>query len=161
MTIRRRTLFLIVLLTLTPVAWLVGQLVYTWWHIPEAYAAWDAGNLLVRYMEKNQNAWPDGWSDLKQLREEEPDVRLYWNSDQPDYFDRMRETIQIDWTFDPVTRMPRIPVRSTDGSELVCLWADPNGMVHSYLQLSTKPSAGTRSGEHPDQHADAEGGHRQ
>ncbi|WP_413432607.1 hypothetical protein [Crateriforma spongiae] len=133
MATHNRNLRLLLLLVLGVVVWFVGQIVYVWWHIPEAYAAWDAGTLLTRYMQKHDNEWPDGWSDLEQLHSDEPYLRLFWNADQPDYFDRMRDMIQIDWTFDPSTRTPGTPVRSTDGSELVCLWSDPNGMVHYYL----------------------------
>jgi len=111
----------------------VGATVYAWWHIQESYAAWDTGTLLVRYMEKHDGKWPNGWSDLEQLHHDEPYLRLRWNAHEPDYFDRMRKMIAIDWAFDPITRTPELPVTSVDGSPLVCLWSDPNAMVDYYL----------------------------
>ncbi len=107
------------LLVLLSGAWFIGRGVYMWWHIPEAYAAWDAGLLLVRYMEKNQGDWPDAWSDLEQLVRDEPEMRLYWNPQEPDYFDRMRDMIKIDWEFDTKDRTPADPVTSPDGTPLV------------------------------------------
>ncbi|WP_286762469.1 MULTISPECIES: hypothetical protein [Rhodopirellula] len=155
MTTRNRKLRLLLLLALGVAAGFVGQIVYVWWHIPEAYAAWDTGTLLTRYMQKHDNEWPDDWSDLEQLHSDEPSLRLFWNARQPDYFDRMREMIQIDWTYNPSTRTLRTPVRGADGSELVCLWSDPNGMVHHYLDhlnginLNDQESNATLIGDEP------------
>lgn len=160
MATRNRNLRLLLLVALAGTVWFVGHILYVWWHVPEAYAAWDTGTLLTRYMQKHDNNWPDDWSDLEQLHSDEPSLRLFWNADQPDYFDRMRNMIQIDWTFDPSTRMPRTPVRSTDGSDLVCLLSDPNGMVHYYLdqvnsgRLSDQESNATLMDDEP---ADAHG----
>lgn len=122
-------------------AYYVGATVYVWWHIPEAYAAWDAGTLLVRYMEKFDGDWPRRWSDLEQLHRDEPYLRLRWNAHETDYFDQMREMVAIDWGFDPRTRTPEVPVTSIDGSSLVCLWSDPNRMINYYLDQRKSPAS--------------------
>jgi hypothetical protein len=32
--------------------------------IPEAYAAWDVGTMLVCFMERNDGRWPKSWDEL-------------------------------------------------------------------------------------------------
>lgn len=115
---------------------------YVWWHIPEAYAAWDAGVLLVRYMETHDNEWPSGWSELEQSYADEPQLRLRWNPHEPDYFLRMKEMVAIDWDYDTNERNPKNPVTRPDGTLLVCLWADPNYMVNRHLDGDGPPING-------------------
>jgi hypothetical protein len=141
MSLDRRRLFTysFALVVLSYATYYVGATIYVWWHIPEAYAAWDTGTLLVRYMEKHDGDWPDGWRDLEQLHDDEPHLRLRWNAHEPDYFDQMRKMVAIDWEYDPTTRIPEIAVTSVDGSPLVCLWSDPNGMINYYLDRKDSP----------------------
>lgn len=144
MALNRRRLFIYssALIVLSFATYFVGGTIYVWWHIPEAYAAWDSGTLLVRYMEKDDGDWPHGWSDLEQLHQTEPHLQLRWNAHEPDYFDQIREMVAIDWAFDPTTRTPELPVTSIDGSPLVCLWSDPNGMIDCYLDRMDAPVSG-------------------
>lgn len=136
---RRLLIYSATLVVLSTFTYYVGATIYVWWNIPEAYAAWDAGTLLVRYMEKHGGNWPDDWSDLEQLHQDEPQLRLWWNAHEPDYFDQMRKMVAIDWAFDPATRKPERPVTRIDGSPLVSLWSDPNSMIHHYLERKGSP----------------------
>jgi hypothetical protein len=135
---RRLLIYSATLIVLSFATYYVGATIYVWWHIPEAYAAWDAGLLLVRHMEKHQGDWPDSWSDLEHLYRDEPHMRLYWNPQEPDYFDRMREMIAINWDYDTGNRTPANPVTSSDGTPLVCLWANPNFMIAQHLDADRK-----------------------
>ncbi len=112
----------------------VGRIGYVWWHIPEAYAAWDAGDMLVWYMRTHDNDWPNDWAELTAAVESEPALFLRGrHPDEPDYMDRMRETILIDWKFDPNNPENPTPILHADGSALHAYWSDPNGMVYQHL----------------------------
>ena len=112
----------------------VGRVVYVWWHIPEAYAAWDAGDMLLFYMRKHDDDWPESWDELESAIEAEPSLFLRGrNPDEPDYMARMRRTIKIDWAFDPSDPKNPTPVTRPDGSPLHSYWSDPNGMIYRYL----------------------------
>ena len=139
----RLFIYSLALIVFSFATYFVGGTIYVWWHIPEAYAAWDTGTLLVRYMEKHDGDWPDGWSDLEQLHHDEPHLRLRWNAHEPDYFDQMRKMVDIDWEFEPTTRTPELPVTSADGSPLVCLWSDPNSMIDYFLDRIDSPASDT------------------
>lgn len=139
---RRVFHYSIAFLAFALVVYFVGGTIYVWWHVPEAYAAWDTGTLLVRYMEKHGGDWPDGWPALEQLHHDEPHLRLRWNAHQPDYFDQMRSMVSVDWAFDPISRRPEGPVTSVDGSALVCLWSDPNNMIDFCLDRMESATVG-------------------
>jgi len=115
----------------------VGNIVYVWWHIPEAYAAWDAGEMLVWYMKANDDDWPDDWNDLRTIVESEPGPFLRGrNSDEPDYMGRISKMITVDWAFDPQNPVNKTPVTRANGSPLHCYWSDPNKMIYDRIQAS-------------------------
>lgn len=145
MTRKRRSpwFYAIAFVLFSILTYFVCSFVYVWWHISEAYAAWDSGTLVVRYMETHGGDWPGGWEDLEQLHGKEPHLRLRWNAHEPDYFDRLRTMVSIDWTFDTNARSPKTPVKSVDGTELVCLWSNPNEMVYRYLDRVQSDAGGS------------------
>ncbi|MCD0457923.1 hypothetical protein [Roseiconus lacunae] len=112
----------------------VARFVYIWWHIPEAYAAWDAGDMLLWYMRTHDDDWPDNWDEFQAAVENEPALFLRGRyPDEPDYMGRMRRTIKIDWSFDPTNPQNPRPVTRPDGAPLHTYWSDPNGMIFQYL----------------------------
>lgn len=131
------------LIALSLGTWLVGRIVYVWWHIPEAYAAWDAGDMLLWYMRSHNDAWPENWDEFQAAVEGEPASFLRGRQpEEPDYMGRMRRTIKIDWSFDPQNPKNPTPVTRPDGSPLHAYWSDPNGMIYWYLarQRNNEPS---------------------
>ena len=130
----KRTWLIVILIAASFATFFVGRIVYVWWHIPEAYAAWDAGDMLAWYMRTHDNDWPDDWAKLTSAVESEPALFLRGrHPDEPDYMDRMRNTISIDWTFDPTEPKNPTPILRADGARLHAYWSDPNGMVYKHL----------------------------
>lgn len=111
---------------------------YTLRHIPEAYAAWDTGTLLVEYMESHDGRWPSSWDDLLSVvRSASADqVKLRGpGTNQADVAFSLAKRVVVDWTFDPFGSRNQIPVTRLDGTKFPVLWqgADPNEMVRTYL----------------------------
>jgi len=72
----------------------------------EAYAAWDTGALLIAYMKTHDEEWPENWGGLLSTLETERGLGsgLTLRGGSPhdtNYHRYLRETIMIDWTFDP------------------------------------------------------------
>lgn len=146
MNILTRPWSIIGMIVLAIASCLVGRVVYIWWHIPEAYAAWDAGDMLVWYMRTHDDDWPDSWGEFQSAIESEPALFLRGrHPEEPDYMGRMRRTIKIDWTFDPANPNNPTPVTRPDGSPLQAYWSDPNGMIYQYLdrQKADEPNEGS------------------
>ena len=55
MSLRSNSVCLVVFVVLAGLGWLGYGLFATWRGIPDAYAAWDAGTLLVEYLETQSN----------------------------------------------------------------------------------------------------------
>ncbi|TWT66630.1 hypothetical protein [Allorhodopirellula solitaria] len=130
----KRPWLIIGVIVLSISSWFVGRVAYVLWHIPEAYAAWDAGDMLLWYMRTHDNEWPDDWAELQSVIEDAPALLLRGrHPEEPDYMGRMRRTVKIDWTFDPANPRNPTPVTRLDGSPLQAYWSDPNGMIYQYL----------------------------
>ena len=137
----KRISLVVVLITTSIVSLFICRGVYVWWHIPEAYAAWDAGDMLVWYMRTHDNKWPDDWDVLSAAVESEPSLFLRGRHlDEPDYMDRMKQTISVDWDFDPTAPLNATPILRADGRRLHAYWSDPNGMVYQHLGLDVPES---------------------
>lgn len=131
----KRLSLIAVLFGLSLGGWFIGRVVYVWWHIPEAYAAWDAGDMLLWYMRSHNNEWPESWDDFRVAVEGEPALFLRGRHPQePDYMGRIRRTVKIDWTFDPANPKNPTPVTRPDGTPLHAYWSDSNGMIYQYLE---------------------------
>jgi hypothetical protein len=108
----------------------------TWRKIPESYAAWTAGNLIVDYLNTHSNQWPRSWEDLDQAT----NCLRYVPVPQ------LREKIKVDWQVNFMLLMrevetnSRTPVRLVtrlDGSPLYAVWGrdtDPNTKILGYLK---------------------------
>ncbi len=112
----------------------VGRIFYIWRHIPEAYAAWDAGDMMIWYMKTHDNRWPQNWQELAAAIESEPNLRLRGrHPSEPDYLARMHKTIAIDWNFNPNHPVNPCPITRADGAPLHAYWEDPNRMIYQYI----------------------------
>lgn len=127
----KKALFMTTLVALLVGGAYVTRVVRTVGKLPEAYAAWDAGTLLVAYMRET-NRWPQSWDDLLSVAEPEVSYRGCGPEDR-DYGPRLRSLVRIDWSFardDPGAR----PVTRPDGSEFPVVWEDPNEMISDHLE---------------------------
>jgi hypothetical protein len=149
---RRKITLAIVGTALVPLAvigWFAYRIFFTL-NIPQAYAAWDTGTLLVEYMKSHNDHWPTSWDDLLTTLNTDSGrdipLRGAQAGDIP-YAQSLREKISIDWTFDPNHPDRHNPVTRPDGSAFPVTWqnADPNEMVRKYLadRAATQPSPPT------------------
>lgn len=111
----------------------------SWRLLPEAYAAWDAGTLLVEYLKANDDRWPSSWDDLLTVLESPggADIVLHGSrAGDVAYARSLREVVADDWSFDPLRIADANPVTRPDGSAFGVLWegGDPNEMVLEYLR---------------------------
>ena len=139
MSLRRKITIGIVLTILGAGTYIGYRVLYTWYHIPEAYAAWDTGQLLVKYMQINQNRWPSSWDDLVTVMNTEAGSRmtLYGaTAGDTNYALSLRRKVAVDWKFDPSRSDQASPVTRVDGGKFPIVWqgAEPNEMVHAYLK---------------------------
>lgn len=139
MTHRRRIISLIAIAVLAFVLWAGYGAFRSWRLLPEAYAAWDTGTLLVEYLRANDDHWPSSWDDLLTVLDlpRGADIVLYGSSGGNAACARsLRERIAVDWSFDPAQIADANPVTRPDGSGFGVLWegGDPNEMVREYLR---------------------------
>ena len=124
--------------------WFTYGIYHTWKRIPEAYAAWDTGTLLVEYMRQNDDRWPQSWEDLGTVlnHPEKTDFLIYGSYEDLPSSDqehaqgrRLSEMVTIDWSFDPEHPDNQNPVTTHEGKPFPVLWQgkNPNGMIRGYL----------------------------
>src|SRR5882724_4095127 len=81
--------------------WIGYRVVYTLRGLPDAYAMWDTGTLLVEYMKSHENRWPGGWDDLGETYE-----RLASGKIGNEHIhggmtlEQLRERVSVDWQAD-------------------------------------------------------------
>ncbi len=142
MMMRRRTIIsLIGIAVLALVLWTGYSAFRSWRLLPEAYAAWDTGTLLVEYLDAHDNQWPTSWDDLLTILETPRgrEIPLYGASaGDMEYARSLRDKVAVDWDFDPTHMAEASPVTRPDGSAFPVLWqgADPNEVVREYLNSS-------------------------
>jgi hypothetical protein len=140
---RRHKIIVIIVVPILSMVAFVGyfayNVVYTVRHIPEAYAAWDTGTLLVEYMQRHNDRWPSSWDDLLTVMDEKSRDQIMLRGSRAgdvEYAQSLRKMVSVDWTFDPGREQERLPVTRPDGSAFRTVWegAEPNEMVHVYLE---------------------------
>lgn len=144
MTRCRKILIGIIASVFIAVAVFVGcqiyALVYTVHRVPEAYAAWDTGRLLVEYMKTHDNRWPTSWDELLTVvhpsATNEFIMRGSHGPGDTNYLLALRNFVAVDWTFDPKRPDQRSIVTRSNGTKLMILWEDPNETVRMYLSDS-------------------------
>ena len=149
MTRRRKIVAILAAAALAILGYFAFGVIDTVQHIPEAYAAWDTGTLLVAYMKSHDDQWPKSWDDLLTVLESEEGRNLPLRGaavGDSAYAQSLKKTVSIDWSFSPDRFSEEEPVRRSDGSSFHLLWqsADPNKMVKSYLQdrITTRSTNG-------------------
>lgn len=139
MTHRRRIISLIAIGALAFVLWAGYGAFRSWRLLPEAYAAWDTGTLLVEYLKASDDRWPSSWDDLLTVLDSPGgmDIPLYGSqAGDVAYARSLRVRIAVDWSFDRARIADADPVTRPDGSAFDVLWegGDPNEMVRGYLR---------------------------
>jgi hypothetical protein len=145
---RRRRIILAVAIVIVVVAgWMAYGFFRTLRRIPEAYAAWDTGTLLVEYLQRHEDRWPTSWDDLLTVMDGEVGRRIPLRGAQAgdlEYARSLADKVAIDWAFDPRRNDQPNPVTRPDGGAFPMVWqgAEPNEMVRAYLQgnVTTQPS---------------------
>lgn len=135
----RRILLLTITAALCVGLVILAQAYSTWRHLPEAYAAWDTGTLLVEYM-KAEGRWPSSWQDLSKFATAGEDDRQFTlrgssRPEWPEYIAGLPDLVAVDWSYDPRAVYAGDPVRRASGGAFPVLWdgGDPNRMVRDYL----------------------------
>jgi hypothetical protein len=120
--------------------WFGYGIVHTLNHIPEAYAAWDTGTLLVEYMRSHDNRWPTSWDDLLTVLNTDSGRQILLRGARAGdliYARSLRNYVSVNWSFDPMhpDSQPN-PITRPDGSRFPVVWsgAEPNEMVREYLR---------------------------
>jgi hypothetical protein len=120
----------------------VYQMVHS--KIPESYAAWTTGNLMVEYLQTHTNRWPRSWDDLQEATNslQEKGMPLYLPMGQ------LQERVKIDWQVDTRGLLQMIQDNSNivihvvsrlDGSRLESVWGadtEPNAKIVRYLKAA-------------------------
>jgi hypothetical protein len=130
--------------------------------IPESYAAWTTGNLIVDYLANHENQWPRSWEDLDQAT----------NCQRYTKIEALKTKVKIDWEVSwnhllQSTRtnrsVPLCLVTRPNGKKLCADWGpdtDPNNKIKNYVlwvltesasykDISTDKQAESRDSLHP------------
>jgi hypothetical protein len=142
MSLRRKITVAVVLTILGVAAYFGYGMIYTLRHIPEAYAAWDTGTLLVEYMKSHNGRWPSSWDDLLSVMSNSSSNQIELrgaSAGDTNYTLSLREKVAIDWKFDPARSGQGSPVTRPNGAKFPIVWehAEPNEMVRTYLGAIT------------------------
>jgi hypothetical protein len=137
----RRTVLLCLLAAIFGLLFTLVHTLYRVVHVllPQKYAAWTAGDLLVEYMDTHEGKWPRGWKDLSEATNTLPakGVPLLWN------FGKLPEIVRIDWNVQPEilakaalaggTSRVKV-VTQLDGAQLSAMSGhEPNSAIAAYL----------------------------
>ena len=141
----RRIITGLVVLALLGVGWVGYSFYVTWKGIPDAYAAWDAGTLVIEYLDTHDGQWPRSWEELYSAAEtlEDHGRQFRGNNGAGGFiYGDLRDVVAIDWeadvraiaAFDWNSGKLRVITRA-DGTDFPVVWegAEPNEMVWSYL----------------------------
>ena len=117
------------------VLYVIGSTFNVYRKIPESYAAWTTGNLIVDYLNTYSNQWPRSWEDLDKAT----------NCLRYTPIESLRTTVKINWTvnFEDLLlsaatnhATPLKLVTRPDGSKLHAKWGpgtEPNNKIKGYL----------------------------
>jgi hypothetical protein len=147
MTRGRKIALVVVIAIFGVIGWIAYGFLHTLRGIPEAYAAWDTGTLLIEYMKHHDDQWPESWDELLKVLDSDEGRKIPLRGAQAGdiaYARALREKVEVDWAFDPANPTGN-PVTPVGGGKFSVVWdgAEPNEMVRYYLSecASTRPSA--------------------
>ena len=151
MTNLRKVVYASLAVVATGVAFLGWSVLDTWRRLPEAYAAWDVGTMLVCFMERNDNRWPSSWNELAaSIKPDDECVFCRGVEDgedrshgYPKTIEKLKRMVRIDWKFVPTKGKMQYPVTTSDGKGFTVVWsgAEPNEMVYRWIMLGEKDSS--------------------
>lgn len=124
-----RTIVVGVVLTIVIGVWMVHQ---TLEGVRNSYAVWWVADLVVVYMETNENRWPRNWDDLR-----EPYTICTGRSGAPWTFEELQSRVDVDWQADPTRLAKQSSFRVIwlkDGSDAHWESRNPNTIIREYLQ---------------------------
>jgi len=137
---------------------MVGYDLYRMEHskIPESYAAWTTGNLMVEYLQTHTNQWPRSWEDLRLATKSlhEKGMPVYMPIEQLQGF------VKIDWQVDTGRLLQAAHndsnitihiVTRLDGSKLFAVWGpdtEPNAKIMRYMRTTLTASSNALESQH-------------
>lgn len=126
------------------IIWFIGSFINVYRKLPESYAAWTTGNLIVDYLNTHSNRWPQSWDDLESAT----------NCLRYVPIEKLRTKVLVKWEtkFDDLIKATRSNratqfklVTRPDGTKLHAVWGpdtDPNNKIKSYvLWVLTEPAS--------------------
>jgi hypothetical protein len=139
----KRILLVLAVAAIAAIGWFTFRAWYTLDHLPEAYAAWDAGTLLVEYMKAHENRWPGSWDELLAVFDGEAGSTIPLRGSHTgdvEYARTLQRVVKVDWTFDPARPRGVSPVTRLDGTAFPIVWecGEPNEMVRARLEAGSK-----------------------
>ncbi|MCD0461151.1 hypothetical protein [Roseiconus lacunae] len=136
-----RTVLLIVIVL--GISFAVYTAIHTYRSLPEAYAAWDTGTLLVAFMQVNGDQWPTDWDDLVSVRDSSRPMIFSGGytsrgefSDNGEVKRQLSKYVSVDWSYESFSGSLANPVTRLDGSKFDVVWVggEPNEMIRTYVQ---------------------------
>lgn len=115
--------------------------------MPEWYAAWEVGDLIVESIEINDGRWPQGWDDLRAAAAS----RSNRGETAHQAFERLPRRVKVDWSVDPEALVRKVMqegegsiqvVTRPDGKPLEAGWGlgtEPNWKIVQYLIEQRRP----------------------
>lgn len=94
-------------------------------HIPEAYAAWDTGTLLIECMNEDDDQWPKSWDDLLTVVDSEEGRKIALRGAQAGditYARSLQAKVTVDWTFVPANLGSTNPVTPIGCGKFPVVW---------------------------------------
>jgi len=118
--------------------WWGWEMLYILRGLPDAYAMWDAGDLVVDYMGKHADRWPSGWEDLQPSFDACKKGDGYMRGGLT--FNEIRNRIEINWHASPQNALlhhtPFKSITPRSGNHTIWEGAEPNEMIIQYLRKS-------------------------
>lgn len=146
----RKFVYAILAVVAAGVAFLGWSVFDTWRRLPEAYAAWDVGTMLVCFMERNDNRWPSSWNELADSIKPDDECvfcrGVEYGEDRhhgyPKTIEKLKRMVRIDWKFVPTKGEMQYPITTSDGKRFTVVWsgAEPNEMVYNWIMRGEKDS---------------------
>jgi len=128
------------------VIFIVAQMARAVVNIPDAYAAWATGDLIIFHMQTHSNQWPRSWDELLSNTNEFIAKHGGINGSPED----IPSMVSVQWYVDPeylagypdnLESRPFSVVSRKDGSPFYIVWIEPNQMILDYLKKSEQPAA--------------------
>ena len=101
--------------------------------VPNSYAVWWVGDLVVGHLQQHDDQWPQSWNDLRPIYDEQiAELGQTWT------FDELKSRVVVRWDVDveATRQLPEPPsdlIFLRDGGKEHWAGEEPNEKVHRYL----------------------------